>query len=223
VQFWTSRGFAVAAVNYRGSPGFGREYRQSIRGRWGVIDVADCLVAARHLIEAGMVDKNRIVSRGKSSGGLTALRMAAAADRYGVRIAAVVAVSAVTDPADLPDRTHKLESRYLDGLIGPWPEDRAQYQSRSIFAVVSELTSPVLLIHGAKDVVVPIEQAERLCAELTARSVPTRLLRFDDEGHAVHGPDNLARMAQAELDFLQTSIGMGTQAHHRPRISRGDT
>jgi dipeptidyl aminopeptidase/acylaminoacyl peptidase len=202
VQFWTGRGFAVVAVNYRGSPGFGRAYRQSIRGRWGVLDVEDCLAVVRELVAAQAIDPERIVARGKSSGALTALRMAAAATRHGVRIAAVISASGVTDPADLPERTHKMESRYLDGLIGPWPRDRAAYESRSIFADLSALTTPVLLLHGTQDRVVPLEQAERLRRALVARGVRADLVTFDGEGHAIRRPENIRRMAQAELDFL---------------------
>lgn len=206
-QLWTCRGFAVVAVNYRGSPGFGRAYRESIRGGWGVLDVADCLAVVRHLVAAGAADPARIVVRGRSSGGLTALRVAATAGRHGVRIAAVISVSGVTDPADLAGRTHKMESRYLDGLIGPWPEAKAEYEDRSVFADLATLTAPTLLVHGARDRVVPVAQARRLHQALTARGVRAEFVTFDEEGHAIRHPDHVRAMVRAELDFVAHVFG----------------
>ena len=202
VQFWTTRGIAVVEVNYGGSAGHGRAYRERIRGRWGELDVTDCVNAARHLVAEGLADPRRLAVRGLSSGGLTALNAAAS----GV-FAAVTSCAGVTEPAAIPDRTHKMESRYLDGLIGPWPAARDEYERRSPLRRLDSWTAAVLLFHGARDRVVPPEQAQALYQALRARGAPVELVLFPEEGHALTGPDAMARIARRELAFLAAIFG----------------
>jgi len=203
VQYWTSRGIAVVEVNYRGSPGFGRAYRERIRGRWGVLDVADCVDAARHLVSIGAADPARLAVRGKSSGGLTAL-LAAMSD---LGFAAVIGVSGVSDPTALPGNTHKVESRYLDGLIGAWPRERAAYEERSPAHHVHTLRTPTLLFHGADDDVVPPAQSRRLRDLLAMRGVPVCLVEYENEGHGVVRPENVRHIVATELWFLAQALG----------------
>lgn len=195
VQFWTSRGIAVVEVNYRGSPGFGRAYRQRIRRRWGVLDVADCVDAARHLVDIGAADPARIAVRGKSSGGLTALLAA----RSWPRFAAATSYSGVSDPTAIPGNTHKIEAHYLDGLIGAWPRERAAYEERS---PAHGLRTPTLLFHGAEDGIVPPGQSRRLRELLASRGVPVRLVEYENEGHGFVHPENIRRTVAEELLFL---------------------
>lgn len=199
VEFWTTRGFAVAEVNYRGSAGYGRAYRESIRGLWGIIDVSDCVNTARYLVAQGLADPSRIAVRGLSSGGLTALLAAAQSDDF----AAVISCSGVVDPSAIPGHTHKMESRYLDGLIGAWPVERAEYERRSVLAQVDALRTPTLLIHGSQDPIVPAAQSQRLAQVLRARGIPVRHVTYQGEGHGLACPENVIHSAVEEYRFLQ--------------------
>lgn len=204
IQYWTSRGFAVVEVNYGGSSGHGRAYRERIRGQWGVTDIADCVNAARHLVSVGAADPGRLAIRGLSSGGLTALGATAAAAS---EFAAVVSYFGVTDLTDIPARTHKMESRYLDGLIGPWPERRDVYESRSPLRNVARMRTPALLFHGRGDTVVPVEQTERLARSLIRADVPVCQVTYEDEGHGFSRPENVRNAASVELLFLGKILG----------------
>ncbi|MFI6504500.1 S9 family peptidase [Nonomuraea typhae] len=203
VQFWTSRGFAVVEVNYGGSPGYGRAYRERIRGRWGITDVEDCVNAARHLVAAGAADPRRLIVRGLSSGGYTALHAALRASDFAV----VTSYFGVVDPATIPGRTHKMESRYLDGLIGAWPEERGEYERRSVLRHAADLRTPTLLFHGLKDPIVPADQSERLRLALAEQGVPVRHVTYQDEGHGFARPENVIRTATEELRFLGELLG----------------
>jgi dipeptidyl aminopeptidase/acylaminoacyl peptidase len=179
IQFWTSRGWGVVDVNYGGSTGFGRAYRERLDGRWGVVDVADCAAAARALVAAGRASAERIAIEGGSAGGFTALAalcftsvFRAGASRYGV-----------TDPSALASETHRFEARYLDGLIGPWPEARATYEARSPLAHADRIRCPVIFFQGLDDRVVPPAQTDRMAAALEANGIPVEVHRFAGEGH----------------------------------------
>ena len=198
VAYWTSRGFAVADVDYRGSTGYGRSYRHRLRGGWGVIDVEDCVAAARHLAASGRVDRDRLAIRGGSAGGFTVLAalashdvFSAGASRYGV--ADLVALAA---------DTHKFEARYLDRLVGEWPVEEATYRERSPIHHADRLSTPMLLLQGSEDRVVPPAQAHAMAAALRQSGVPFALVEFEDEGHGFRKADNVVRALEAELTFF---------------------
>jgi dienelactone hydrolase len=179
IQFWTSRGWGVVDVNYGGSTGFGRAYRERLDGQWGVVDVADCAAAASALITAGRASPERIAIEGGSAGGFTALAalcftelFRAGASRYGV-----------TDPSALARGSHRFEARYLDGLIGPWPEAQATYEARSPLTHADRIRCPVIFFQGLEDAVVPPEQTERMAAALRANGIAVEVHRFAGEGH----------------------------------------
>jgi dipeptidyl aminopeptidase/acylaminoacyl peptidase len=214
VQFWTSRGLAVVEVNYRGSTGFGRRYRDLLRGEWGVADVEDCLAAARHLARTGRVDPRRCVIRGGSAGGFTALAALCreGGDRdddggSGRTFAAACSLYGVTDLAAMAAETHKFESRYLDGLVGPLPGAEATYRERSPLAHVHRLQVPVLLLQGAIDPVVPLAQAEVLRDALRDNGVPHALVVFEGEAHGFRGVATIVRALGLELAFYGSVLG----------------
>ncbi len=199
VQFFTGRGLAVAAVNYRGSSGFGRAYRRRLEGRWGEADVDDCVRYAAGLDEAGLVDGRRMAIRGTSSGGLTALGALIRADRF----AGAATWYGVTDLEALARDTHDFESRYLDSLVGPWPEAAATYRARSPLHGVDEMSGAVLLIQGRDDPVVPADQSERFAALLEERGVSCRLILFDGESHGFRQAATIEASLTAELAFYR--------------------
>ena len=206
VQYWTSRGFGVVDVNYGGSTGFGRAYRDLLKGAWGVVDVADCLAAARWLAEQGRVDGTRLAIRGGSAGGYTTLAalarkdtpFAAGADHYGV-----------ADLEALAADTHKFESRYLDGLVGPYPEARDVYVERSPIHHVELFTRPLIVLQGSEDAVVPPNQSEAIVGALRARKVPVAYLVFEGEQHGFRRAENIRRALEAELSFYAQVFGFG--------------
>ncbi|MDQ4089392.1 MAG: prolyl oligopeptidase family serine peptidase, partial [Actinomycetota bacterium] len=177
-QFWTSRGFAVVDVDYGGSSGYGRAYRRQLDGQWGVVDVDDCVAAAQYLAAAGQVDGRRMTIRGSSASGLTTLlaltrgTFAAGASLYGV-----------ADLAALATDTHKFEARYLDGLVGPWPEAADVYRERSPITHADKLKAPLIIFQGLEDKVVPPAQAEVLVDALGRAGVPFAYLTFEGEAH----------------------------------------
>ena len=203
VLFWTSRGFAVADVNYRGSTGYGRQYRDQLLGEWGVADVQDCIAAARFLAEQGLVDAARCVIRGGSAGGFTALAALCFQQQWGCAGTFVAACSlyGVTDLAALAADTHKFESRYLDGLVGPLPEAADTYRERSPLFHAEHLTHPVLLLQGADDKVVPPAQAEVLVAALEHNQVPHAYVLFKGEGHGFLKQETVVKALETELAF----------------------
>lgn len=203
VQFWTSRGFGVVDVNYRGSTGYGREFRHALRGGWGVTDVEDCVAAARFLADRGDVDPDRCVMRGSSSSGLTVLRALQTTERF----AAASISYGVADLELLARDTHKFEARYLDSLVGPYPEARAVYEARSPLHTAASIGSPLIVFHGADDAVVPPAQAHALVAALDSAGVPVAYLEFPDEGHGFRRASTLIRVAEAELWFFGRLLG----------------
>jgi dipeptidyl aminopeptidase/acylaminoacyl peptidase len=203
IQYWTSRGFAVVDVDYGGSSGYGRAYRSLLNGQWGVVDVEDVIAAARHLARAGRVDPRRIAIHGGSAGGFTVLAalsqsevFAAGGDFYGV-----------ADLEALARDTHKFESRYMDNLIGPWPEAKAVYEARSPINNLDRFTTPLLILQGADDPIVPPNQARIIRDALKAKGVPVACIEFDGEGHGFRRAENIIRAKEAELYFYGRIFG----------------
>lgn len=209
VQFWTTRGFAVADVNYRGSTGYGRAYRDQLRGRWGVADVEDCLAVTRHLAGRGLVDGRRCVIRGGSAGGFTALAAVCFQADWGApgAFAGACSLYGVTDLAALAADTHKFESRYLDGLVAPLPEGADVYRARSPLFHAERLSQPVLLLQGSEDRVVPPSQAEVLVDALRSNGVPHRYVLFPGEGHGFHLAETIVQALGEELSFYGEVLG----------------
>jgi dipeptidyl aminopeptidase/acylaminoacyl peptidase len=198
VQYWTSRGFCVADVDYRGSTGYGRRYREALTGRWGVVDLDDVIACARHLADAGRVDPARMAIRGGSAGGYTTL--AALTMRPGV-FTAGASHYGVADLAALAADTHKFESRYLDGLVAPYPEGADVYAERSPLTHVDRLDTPLAVFQGEEDRIVPPEQAEAIVAALREKGVPHAYLLFPGEQHGFRRAENIRAALDGELSF----------------------
>jgi dipeptidyl aminopeptidase/acylaminoacyl peptidase len=196
-QFWTSRGFALVDVNYRGSAGYGRAYRNALRGKWGIIDTDDCIAAARYLADRGTVDRDRMAIRGGSAGGYTTLCALTFHDIF----AAGASYFGVADLAALASDTHKFESRYMDSLIGPYPEAARLYRERSPVHHTEQLSAPMLLLQGLDDKVVLPDQAEMMVEALDRKGIPHAYLTFEGEGHGFRKAGNIERSAEAELFF----------------------
>ncbi|MGB7980520.1 MAG: prolyl oligopeptidase family serine peptidase [Candidatus Nanopelagicales bacterium] len=198
VQFWTSRGFAWVSVDYAGSTGLGRAYRDSLRGNWGELDVADACAAAEHLVAEGLADAERLVIRGGSAGGFTVLATLARRDTF----RAGINYFGVSDLAALARDTHKFESRYLDRMVGPLPEAAEVYAARSPLSHLDGFTRPLLTLQGLDDRVVPPAQSEQIVAALAARGVPHAYVTFAGEGHGFRRAENRIAALNAELSFL---------------------
>jgi len=197
LQFFTTRGFAVACVDYAGSSGYGRRYRCALWGQWGVADAEDCLDAARHLAARGDVDPNRMAVRGGSAGGMTALNALAAGEGFG----ACASWYGVTDLMGLVATTHDFEVHYTDRLIGPLPEARPLYEGRSPVSRAASMAGSVLLLQGTEDRVVPPAQAETMRQALDAAGTRCELRFFVGEGHGFRRADTLTACLEAELAF----------------------
>jgi dipeptidyl aminopeptidase/acylaminoacyl peptidase len=203
VQFWTSRGFAVVDVNYGGSSGYGRAYRQRLRGQWGVVDVADCVAAALHLSARGLADPDRLAIRGRSAGGYTTLAALTFRDVF----KAGASYYGIGDLELLTRDTHKFESRYLDGLIGPYPEARDTYVARSPLHHVDRLSCPIIFFQGLEDRVVPPEQALIMSEAVRRKGLPVAVLTFEGEQHGFRRAANMVRCLEAELSFYAACFG----------------
>ena len=203
VVYWTSRGIAVVDVDYRGSTGYGRRYRQALDGVWGIVDVEDCVAAAEFLAGRGDVDPQRLMIRGGSAGGFTVLAalalhdvFAAGASRYGV-----------ADLEALAAETHKFESRYLDRLIGPYPEARDLYLARSPISHLDGFDAPMIVLQGDEDEIVPPAQSEMIVDALKAKGVPVAYLLFEGEQHGFRSAANIVAALEAELAFFGRILG----------------
>ncbi|HXJ91857.1 MAG TPA: S9 family peptidase [Terriglobia bacterium] len=197
VQYWTSRGFGILDVNYGGSTGYGRAYRQRLQGQWGIVDVHDCVNGARFLADEGRVDPKRLAISGGSAGGYTTLCALTFHDTFKTG----ASYYGVSDLEALAKDTHKFESRYLDGLIGPYPERRDLYQERSPIYFVGRLAVPIAFFQGAEDAIVPPSQAEAMVQALKAKALPFVYLLFDGEQHGFRRSQNIKRALDAELYF----------------------
>ena len=197
VQYWTSRGIAVLDVNYGGSTGYGREYRRRLYGEWGVVDVDDCVNGALHLAERGLVDGGRLLITGGSAGGYTTLCALAFRDDF----AAGASHFGVSDLEALARETHKFESRYLDQLIGPYPERRDLYRERSPIHAADRLSCPIIFFQGLEDEVVPPNQAETMFEALKAKGLPVAYVPFEGEQHGFRRAENIRHALDGELYF----------------------
>jgi dipeptidyl aminopeptidase/acylaminoacyl peptidase len=199
IQFWTSRGFAVLDVNYRGSTGYGRQYRDRLKSNWGITDVIDVCSGANYLIERGLVDKNKIAIRGSSAGGYTVL----AALTFGDIFKAGASLYGIGDLEALATDTHKFEARYLDSLVGEYPKEKAVYHARSPIHHIDQLNCPVIFLQGLKDKVVPPTQAEAMVAALTKKGIKNAYVTFAEEGHGFRQAESIQKAIEAELNFYQ--------------------
>jgi dipeptidyl aminopeptidase/acylaminoacyl peptidase len=204
VQYWTSRGFAVVDVDYGGSSGYGRPYRELLRGQWGVVDVADCLAAARTLAQRGRVDPERLCIRGGSAGGYTTL----AALTFFTTFKAGASYYGISDLEVLQSDTHKFEARYNDSLIGPWPAARDVYRARSPIHFTDRLSCPIILFQGLEDKVVPPNQSEMMAEAVRNKGLKVKYVTFEGEQHGFRKAENIIRSLEEELAFYQDVFGM---------------
>ena len=202
-QFWTSRGFAVLDVDYRGSTGYGRAYRERLYGAWGVADVEDCVAGAMHLADTGRADRERLAIRGGSAGGYTTLAALTFHDVF----RAGASYYGICDLEVLAADTHKFEARYLDRLVGRWPAERDVYRARSPLHHASRLGCPIIFFQGLDDRVVPPNQAELMVDALDRRGLPVAYLRFEGEGHGFRRAGTIRRCLEAELYFYARVFG----------------
>lgn len=214
VQFWTSRGFAVADVDYRGSAGYGRAYRKKLEGAWGVADVEDCAAVVAELDRRGLVDGRRALIRGGSAGGFTTLAALAFTDAF----AAGASHYGVADLELLARDTHKFEARYLDSLIGPWPEAADVYRGRSPIHHIEAITSPLILFQGLEDAVVPPAQSQLMYDALSARGIPVAYLAFEKEQHGFRRAETVTAVMVAELEFYGRVLGFSPDLTAEPPI-----
>ncbi|MGA9348115.1 MAG: S9 family peptidase [Anaerolineae bacterium] len=203
IQYWTSRGIAVLDVNYGGSTGHGRAYRQRLEGQWGVVDVDDCVNGARYLVERGEVDENRLAIRGGSAGGYTTLSALTFRDIF----KAGASYFGISDLEALAKDTHKFESRYLDRLIGPYPERRDLYRERSPIHFTHRLSCPMIIFQGLEDKVVPPNQAEKMFEAVRAKGLLVAYLPFEGEQHGFRRAENIKCALDAELYFYSKVFG----------------
>jgi dipeptidyl aminopeptidase/acylaminoacyl peptidase len=203
VQLFTSRGIAVVDLNYGGSTGYGREYRDRLRGRWGEVDVEDSAAAARYLGERGDVDATRIQITGGSAGGYTTLMVMAVREEF----ASGASYFGVADLVSFHDETHKFESHYDDYLVGPWPEAIDLYRDRSPVAHADSISDPLLLLQGLDDKVVPPSQSEVIVDALKGRGIPYAYIAFAGEGHGFRKAESIKRASEAHLSFLGRMSG----------------
>ncbi len=196
-------GFGVVDVNYGGSTGFGRPYREALNGTWGIVDVEDCAAAAKTLADRGLVDRDRIVIRGGSAGGFTTLAALTSTNVF----KAGASLYGVADLKLLASDTHKFESRYLDGLIGPLPQADALYVERSPIHHIDRLTCPLIFFQGLDDKTVPPNQAETMVEAIAARGLPVAYYAFEGEGHGFRQAATLRRVLDLELGFYGRVFG----------------
>lgn len=202
-QYWTSRGLAYVDVNYGGSAGYGRAYRQRLNGEWGVVDVDDCINAARHLVEQGLVDPERVSITGGSAGGYTALLSLTKREFYN----AGASHFGIGDLVLFIKETHKFESRYVDTLVGPYPERADVYRDRSAINFADKLRCPLILFQGLEDQVVPPSQAETFVAVCQKKKLPYAYVAFEGEQHGFRQEKNIRRALEGELYFLSRIFG----------------
>ena len=198
ISFFTSHGYAVLDVDYRGSTGYGRTYRNALRGHWGERDVTDCVDAVHHLAAGGRIDPARVAICGSSAGGYTALRAIATTNTF----AAAAVRHALIDPATWAESAPKFQAHHAELLIGP-PSAQATYDERSVLSHTDAITVPVLIIHGDKDTVTPVTHGRRLADKLGERAT---LITFTEEGHGLRSPANNSRALSAELEHLRRSL-----------------
>ncbi|MEM1172202.1 MAG: S9 family peptidase [Cyanobacteria bacterium P01_H01_bin.35] len=203
IQYWTSRGFALLDVNYGGSTGYGREYQQRLKNNWGIVDVDDCVNGTQYLAKQGLVDGNRMAISGGSAGGYTTLCALTFKDVF----KAGASYYGVSDLEALATDTHKFESRYLDGLIGPYPEKKEIYQQRSPINFTEGLSCPVIFFQGLEDKIVPPNQAEKMIEVLKEKGLPVAYVAFPEEQHGFRRSENIKRALDGEFYFYSRVFG----------------
>lgn len=204
IQYWTSRGFAVLDVDYGGSTGYGRDYRRRLRKSWGIVDIDDVCAGAKYLVAQGLADDERLCIDGGSAGGYTTLGALAFRDVF----KAGTSLYGIGDLTALAGDTHKFESRYLDGLIGKYPDDEAIYKERSPIESVDTLSCPILLLQGQEDKVVPPNQAEKMHEALVKKKIPSCLKIYKGEQHGFRQAENIEDALDSELAFYGRVFGM---------------
>ena len=214
IQFWTTRGIAVVDVNYGGSSGYGRAYRQALKRNWGVVDAEDVIAAVRYLVSTRRADPNRVAISGGSAGGYTVLVALstsdvsrAGADYFGI-----------SDMTALARDTHKFESRYIDSLIGPLPQAQSIYDERSPLNHLDGFKAPLIIFQGAEDPIVPPNQSALIAAALRARKVPLAYILYPGEGHGFRKPEHIIDSLQSELSFYGQVFGF-TPADQLPKLT----
>ena len=207
IQYWTSRGFGFLDVNYGGSIGYGRAYRQRLDGNWGIVDVDDCIAGVQYLVAQGWADGDRLAMTGSSAGGYTTL----AALTFRNVFKAGASYYGISDLEALVAETHKFEARYFDRLVGQYPEEKATYIARSPIHHAHLLDCPVIFLQGLNDKVVPPPQAEKMVAALKAKGIPVTYLEFPEEGHGFRQAENIQRALIAELEFYQSIFNITNQ------------
>jgi dipeptidyl aminopeptidase/acylaminoacyl peptidase len=204
IQFWTSRGWGVLDVNYGGSSGFGRAYRERLDGQWGVVDVADCAAAARAVVAAGRADGERVAMEGGSAAGFTLLAMLC----FSSVLRAGACRYAVADLEGMAQHTHRFEAHYLDTLVGPWPAAAATYRERSPLLQAGRITAPVIFFQGLEDAVVPPDQTERMALTLGERGIPVEVHLFPGEGHGFRNRAVQQRVLEATEAFFRRHLNL---------------
>ena len=203
IQYWTSRGFAVVDVNYGGSTGYGRKYRQRLDSQWGVVDVNDCLNAGQYLVQKKEVDQERLAIKGGSAGGYTTLCALTFHDLF----KAGASYYGISDLEMMLSDTHKFEARYFDRLVGPYPRERHIYHQRSPIHFIDRLSCPLIIFQGAEDKIVPPNQAELIYKALLKKGVAVAYLLFEGEQHGFRRAENIKRSLDAELYFYSKIFG----------------
>ncbi|WEF32155.1 S9 family peptidase [Pseudoduganella chitinolytica] len=203
-QFWTSRGFGVLDVNYGGSTGFGRAYRDALKSQWGIVDVEDCIAGARYLVQSGRADGDRLIIRGGSAGGLTTLCALTFHDVFKLG----ASYYGVSDLQGLDDDSHKFESHYNEYLIAPQPQAKAVYAERSPINHTDRLSRPMIFFQGLDDKVVPPQQSEAMVQALQRRGIPVAYVPLEGEGHGFRKAENIVRTLEAELYFYRRMFGL---------------
>jgi dipeptidyl aminopeptidase/acylaminoacyl peptidase len=217
--FFTSRGIGIVDVNYGGSSGFGRAYRERLRGQWGVVDVEDAMAAARFLAESGEADPGKLAIRGGSAGGWTSLAAVTTGAADGAVFAAAASYCGVADLVTFAGQTHDFESRYLDGLVGPLPAFEGIYLERSPLGHVTDATSPILLLQGADDPIVPFAQSQSLAEELGEHGIRHAFLMFEGESHGFRKAESVIAALEAELAFYGQIFGFDPPGVPRIELS----
>ena len=206
VQYWTNRGFAVVDVNYRGSTGYGRKYRDALKGNWGVYDTDDCIAAVDFLSNRGLVDSSRVAIKGGSAGGYTTIN----ALTFHKRFAVGATYYGIADLSVFIADTHKFESRYLDSLIGKYPEEKEKYYNRSAINFTDQLSCPMIIFQGTEDKIVPPSQAEMMAQGLRDKKIPFSLIMYEGEQHGFRKSENIKSSLESELFFYSKVLKFNT-------------
>ncbi len=203
IQYWTNRGIAVADINYRGSTGYGKKFRDSLKGNWGVYDTDDCIAAVDHLSEKGLVDSSRVAIKGGSAGGYTTINALTFHDRFAVG----ATYYGIADLSVFIDDTHKFESKYLESLIGKYPEEKERYYERSAINFTDQLSCPMIIFQGTEDKIVPPSQAEIMAQGLRDKKIPFSLIMYEGEQHGFRQSKNIISSLESELYFYSKVLG----------------